>query len=59
LSETWLTQDIQEEYINMEGFNIERRDRSTRRGGAAMYLRGCLRYKVLHKSKENDSVEQL
>ncbi|KAL3268874.1 hypothetical protein HHI36_007963, partial [Cryptolaemus montrouzieri] len=43
----------------MEGFSIERRDTSTRGDGVAMYRRGCLRYKVLHKSEENYSVQQL
>ena len=37
ITETWLTNDISDEMITVEGYHILRADRGTRGGGVAVY----------------------
>ena len=57
LTETWLTSDINDAEVNIDGYTIYRSDRKVRmRGGAAIYLRNDLNGK-LESSYSNTVVE--
>lgn len=47
LSETWLSNNILDNLLTIDGYVLIRMDRPTRGGGVAVYLRSGLRYEHL------------
>lgn len=47
LLETWLNADTANTDIGIQGYNICRRNRGTRGGGVAIYVRDCIPFKVV------------
>lgn len=60
VSETWLTGDLTDEMVNMNGYNLVRRDRSDGRrgGGVALYIRNSFSFQVVCDFAQHSS-EQL
>nr|CAI5838393.1 unnamed protein product [Callosobruchus analis] len=52
--ETWLTTDVDNSNITIDGYTIVRADRETRGGGVALYLKNNLRYDVLNIPSTNE-----
>nr|CAI5830819.1 unnamed protein product [Callosobruchus analis] len=52
--ETWLTSDVDNSNITIDGYTIVRADRETRGGGVALYLKNNLRYDVLNIPSTNE-----
>lgn len=55
-TETWLSSEINDRLINIEGFNLLRNDRNRHGGGICIYIRKGLAYRLIKKSVicEND-----
>lgn len=58
ISESWLTANIHNEDIKINGYKIFRADRKGRGGGVAIYIKNCIRAKTLVNDSNNGS-EQL
>lgn len=56
LSETWLNASVLNESINITGYNLIRKDRPTRGGGVAIYLKDSYLFNIINT---NDNIEQL
>lgn len=50
LSETWLDYNITNDHVRIPGYSLVRRDRGTRGGGVAIYIREYLHFKVIEGS---------
>ena len=52
LTETWLSEDIEDEIVNIHGYNIVRCDRTFRRGGGtAIYIRDHIQFNSINIKK--------
>ena len=59
ITETWLNTTYSDSYVAIDGYNLERRDRSTGTGGGvAVYLHDGVPYNRLH-DLEKDQLEYL
>lgn len=58
LSETWLDDRIQNNTIHIEDYVLVRKDRETRGGGVAFYIKNSIKFQILDVSN-NGSIEQL
>ena len=58
VSETWLRPHTTNNIINIPGYNLVRRDRLTRGGGVALYIKGSLNYTISYSSA-NETLEEL
>lgn len=58
ISETWLTNSVNSEVIQIDGYTFVRQDRGARGGGVGVYLGTNIRYEVLESSTQ-DYVEQI
>lgn len=58
ISETWLTQGIPSDHVQVPGYTFLRTDRDMRGGGVGMYFKNNFKYEVL-TSKQSESLEQL
>lgn len=61
VSETWLSNDLDSDLVQIPGYGIIRKDRSERGGGVALYLSNLLHYTVIELDREESEVniEQL
>lgn len=59
LSETWLHSGINDSDLYIEGYNIIRKDRGSRGGGVAFYVKNSLKFKILSTPPSNSSLEHL
>lgn len=51
ISETWLKENDSDNYINVIGYSVIRKDRYGKRGGGVcLYIRKPLKYRVLYTS---------
>lgn len=55
MTETWLTLNIPNSFVNIPGYSLVRRDRDGRGGGVAAYIRSSIRFQLL---KSSCSIEQ-
>ena len=55
VNETWLDNSIQSNEIDIEGFQIVRKDRNRKGGGTAVYIRNNMQFELLN----HDSLKQL
>lgn len=58
ISETWLTSNISSGLVRVDDYNLIRRDRGSRGGGVAIYIRNTFNYKVLD-SQLHEALEQI
>lgn len=56
ISETWLTNNIENDIISIEGYTVIRRDRPRRAGGVCIYIRKKYKYNIIYSDPE---IEQL
>ena len=47
ISETWLTKSVNDDDINMDGYNVYRADRAKKGGGVACYVKSKFIVKVV------------
>ena len=60
VSETWATTSVRDSQISLAGYNLLRHDRKGRRGGGlAVYIKNCIKYKVIEKSTEQEKTEYI
>lgn len=60
VTETWLDRDFPSSLINLENFNLVRKDRSTRGGGVCWFIRDSVKFCVLDTNYvPDDNLEQL
>lgn len=52
VSETWLRPEVPDNIININGYNVVRRDRHARGGGVALYIRSNFKFSVRFSSSE-------
>lgn len=53
LSETWLSNNIPDDVIKIQGYNFVRKDRQTRGGGVGMYIKNNMKYDVVNLEEIN------
>ena len=58
VSETWLTQNILDEQIQIKNYKFVRLDRNTRGGGVGMYIKNNFNYEFLN-SVQSEHLEQV
>ena len=59
LSETWLSNDIPDNAFLINGYQLVRRDRTSRRGGVAAYVSNSLKVEILDVNLDVAHIEQL
>lgn len=59
LSETWLDNSISDHSIRIPEYKIVRRDRRTRGGGVAFFIKESIKYKILDTPTSQDGLENL
>lgn len=59
LSETWLCDTIPDNVINIQGYKIVRKDRETRGGGVAFFIKDNFRFKILESPTPTPALEDL
>lgn len=58
VSETWLTENIPSNSVEVEGYNFIRKDRGTRGGGVGLYLKKNFEYEILY-TNAHEALEQI
>lgn len=58
LSETWLSEMISSDVVQVNNYNFIRKDRASRGGGVGLYLKSYLKYEILQASSSKE-LEQL
>jgi exonuclease III len=56
LGETWLNNFVEDQVIAIPGYNLLRKDRTSRGGGVCMYIKNKFNYKICYS---NNNIEQL
>lgn len=59
LSETWLSDNVPSGSFEFDNYNLIRKDRGTRGGGVAIYIKNSVRYSLTDYHSLNDSFEHL
>ncbi|KAG5883949.1 hypothetical protein JTB14_015574 [Gonioctena quinquepunctata] len=59
ITETWLSPDIQDDTVRIQGYGVVRRDRLNRGGGIAIYYKAFLSLEVLENNDSDHTLEQL
>lgn len=59
LSETWLSEDTPLDAFSIPGFNLYRKDRLTRGGGVAVYIRDSINAELITINYDENCIEQL
>ena len=57
VTETWLSEEISDSYVSLLNFSLFRKDRTTRGGGIAMYVKSSIR-KILDIIKPPDMITE-
>ncbi|KAG5889254.1 hypothetical protein JTB14_025514 [Gonioctena quinquepunctata] len=59
ITETWLSPDIQDDTVRIQGYGVVRRDRLNRGRGIAIYYKAFLSLEVLENNDSDHTLEQL
>lgn len=59
LYETWLNSDISDDLLSIDGYRLIRKDRVTRGGGVALYIKSNLHFKQIYVNVEGNEIENL
>lgn len=59
LSETWLSGNVTDGAVLLNGYNLIRNDRNGRGGGVCFYIKNSLKYKVLTVPLDDSTLEQI
>ncbi|KAG5874915.1 hypothetical protein JTB14_023941 [Gonioctena quinquepunctata] len=59
ITETWLSPDIQDDTVRIQGYGVVRRDRLNRGGSIAIYYKAFLSLEVLENNDSDHTLEQL
>ena len=58
MTETWLSEEISDNYVSLLNFSLFRKDRTTRGGGIAMYVKSSIQCKILDIIKPPDMITE-
>ena len=58
ITETWLTDEISDSYVSQANFSLFRKDRATRGGGTAMYVKSSIQCKILDILQPPDMITE-
>ena len=58
VTETWLSEEISDSYVSLLNFSLFRKDRTTRGGGIAMYVKSSIQCKTLDIIKPPDMITE-
>ena len=56
MTETWLSDEISDSYVSLANFSLFRKERATRGGGIAMYMKSSIQCKIFDISKPPDMI---
>ena len=58
MTETWLSEEISDSHVSLANFSLFRKDRTTRGGGIAMYVKSSIQCKILDIIKPPDMITE-